>query len=127
MKNCNELIFPLTIDSNMFISIKPAAVLFGEERVEAKTWVKVYTIILKRCNADPKHHEMLMYLRGKVAGKCRVFLAAKPDGMRSPVKIDEDMSGEAHYGSATLIHILVNRILAPTGFDCSDIHVVIRD
>jgi hypothetical protein len=98
-------------------------VLFGKERVEAKTWVQVYTVILKRCNESPKHHETLMYLRGKLSGKCRVFLSDKPDGMRSPVKIDEDMYGEVHYGSACLMHILINRILAPARFDCFDIYV----
>jgi len=124
--NERELIFPITVDSHMFIGKKPIAVLFGKERVEVKTWVQVYTVILKRCNADPDHHKMLMYLRGKVSGKCRVFLADKPDGMRSPVKIDEEMYGEAHYGSATLLHILINRILAPARFDCGDIRVVLK-
>ena len=121
-----ELIFPITVDPNMFIGRKPIAVLFGEERVETKTWVQVYTAILKRCNSDPQHHEALMYLRGKVSGKCRFFLSDKPDGMKRPVRIDEDMYGETHYGSATLMHILVNRILAPTGFDLSNISVVMK-
>ena len=124
--NNKELIFPIVVDPYMFIGRKPAAVLFGKERVEAKTWVQVYTVILKRCNESPKHHEALMYLRGKVSGKCRIFLSDKSDGMRRPVKIDEDMYGETHYGSATLMHILLNRVLAPTGFDLSNIRVVIK-
>ena len=121
-----ELIFPITVDPNMFINRKPIAVLFGDERVEVKTWTQVYAVILKRCNSDPKHHETLMYLRNKVLGKCRVFLSDKSDGMIRPVKIDEDMFGETHYGSATLMHILLNRILAYTGFDLSNIRVVIK-
>ena len=124
--NDYELIFPITIDPNMFIGRKPTAVMFGkEERVAVKTWREVYSVLLKRCNSDPEHHEMLMYLRGKVSGKCRVFLNDKPDKMRSPVQIDDEMYGETHYGSATLMHILINRILAPARFDCSDIRVVI--
>jgi len=122
-----ELIFPITVDPYLFINRKPVALLFGEERVEVKTWTQVYAAILKRCNSDPKHHETLMYLRGKAAGKCRVFLSDSSARMKRPVQIDEDMYGETHYGSAGLMHILINRILAPTGFDCSDIHVVILD
>ena len=110
----------------MFINRKPTAVLFGEERVEVKTWTQVYATILKRCNSDPKHHEMLMYLRNKVSGKCRFFLSDKPDDMVRPVKIDEDMYGETHYGSATLMHILLNRVLSPTGFNLSNVRVVIK-
>jgi len=124
--NKYELIYPITVDPYMFINRKPIAVLFGEERVEVKTWTQVYTVIIKRCNSDPKHHKTLMYLRGKVSGKCRFFLSDKPDGMKRPVKIDEDMYGETHYGSATLMHILLNRVLAPTGFNLSNIRVVIK-
>jgi hypothetical protein len=122
----NELIFPITIDSNMFINRKPIAILFGKERLEVKTWTQVYTVILKRCNSNPTYHEKLMYLRNKVRGKCRVFLSDTSDGMRRPAKIDEDMYGETHYGSATLMHILLNRILTYTGFDSSNIRVVIK-
>jgi len=67
-----------------------------------------------------------MYLRNKTAGKVRVFLSDKPDGMTRPLKIDEDMYAETHYGSQTLMHILVNRILIPARFDCSNISVVIK-
>jgi hypothetical protein len=56
-----------------------------------------------------------MYLRDKVAGKVRVFLSASSDGMTRAVRIDEDMYGEVAYGSATLIHILCERILDPAG------------
>ena len=121
-----EVIYPLTIKPYVFVGKKPVAVLFGEERVEVKTWRQVYAVILKRCNDSPVHHKCLMYLRGKTAGKVRVFLSKSPDRMRSPVMIDKDMYGETHYGSETLMHILVNRILTPAGFDCSDIYVVIK-
>ena len=121
-----EYAYPLKTNTNLFIGKKPAAVLFGKERIEVKTWRDVYEIILKRCNKDEKHHEMLMYLRNKVSGKCRVFLSDKPDGMNRPLKIDEDIYGEIHYGSATLLHILMNRILDPVGFDCSDIKIALK-
>ena len=122
-----ELTFPLTIDPNLFIGKKPIAVLFCDERVEVKTWREVYTTILKRCNSNPRHHETMMELRGRLAGKIRVFLSDSPKTMRNPVKVDEEMYAESHYGAATLIHILTIRILKPVGFDYSNIRVVLKN
>jgi len=67
-----------------------------------------------------------MYLRDKAAGKSRVFLSGNPDGMSKPLRIDEDLYGEVHYGSQTLMHILLNHILTPAGFDVADIRVVLK-
>ena len=124
--NKYEYILPLSINSNIFIGKKPVAVIFSEERVAVKTWREVYTVILKRCNSYPRHHETLMELRGRIAGKIRVFLSDNPKAMRNPVKIDDDMYAESHYGAATLIHILTIRILKPIGFDYSNIRIVLK-
>jgi hypothetical protein len=117
----------LTADFHLFICEKPAAVLFGGERVNVKTWREVYRIILKRCNQNEKYHENLIYLRNKVGGKCRTFLSDKPDGMVRPLKIDDDLYGETKYGTMTLLHILINRILAPAGFGCHNISIALKD
>jgi hypothetical protein len=122
-----EYAYPLTTDTNIFIGKKPAAVLFGEERVDVKTWHDVYTAILKRCNQDTRFHQMLIDFRGRLGGKIRTFLSDRPDGMIRPVKIDEDMYAETHYGSATLMHILVNRILSPVGFDCYGVSLILKE
>jgi len=119
-------IMPLSVEPYLFIGKKPAAVMFGDERVEVKTWRGVYAAVMKRCNDDPECHERLMYLRDKVLGKARVFLSAKPDGITRPYKIDDAMYGEVQYGSATLMHILCERILYPAGFDYSYIKVALR-
>lgn len=116
----------LTASPHLFIGEKPVSVLFGTERVEVKSWHDVYGVILTRCNQDEKYHQLLMYLRGKAAGKCRVFLSDTPDTMKRPIKIDEGLYGETHYGSQTLMHILVNRILFPIGFDCRNVSVVLK-
>lgn len=117
---------PLSTKPYIFIGRKPAAILFGEERVDVLTWVEAYTVIIKRCNSDPDCHERLMYLRNKAGGKFRVFLSDKPDGMRRPVEIDDNLYGECHYGSEALMHILVNQILAHTNFDCSNVSIIIK-
>ena len=121
-----EYTYPLSTDTNIFIGKKPIAVLFGDERADVKTWREVYSAILKRCNENPESHEMLMYLRNKVSGSVRMFLSDRPDGMRRPFKIDEEIFGECHYGAATLMHIMVNHILAPACFDCSNISIVMK-
>jgi len=122
----HEITCPLAVHPYVFVGKKPVAVLFGEERVEVKTWRQVYAAILKRCNDDPIHHERLMYLRNKVAGKVRVFLSDDPEKMTRPLMIDDGLYGETHYGSETLMHILVNHILTPAHFDYSNISIVIK-
>ena len=120
-----EITYPLTVPTYTFVGKKPVAVLFGDERIEVKTWRQVYAVIIGRCNENAQHHDRLMYLRNKAAGKVRLFLSDKPDGMTRPLRIDEELYGETHYGSATLMHILLNQILVYTGFDCSGIQVIL--
>ena len=122
-----EYAYPFTADTNIFIGKKPAAVLFGEERVEADNWRKVYAAIMSKCNANAKCHENLMNLRDKIAGRDRVLLSRSPDGMRRPLKIDEAMYAEAMYGTGTLLYILRDRILAPAHFDYSGISIVLKN
>ena len=121
-----ERTYRITSPTYLFVGTKPAAVLFGNERVEVKTWRQVYAVIIGRCNENPEYHERLMYLRNKAAGKVRKFLSDKPDGMSKALQIDTDLWGEVHYGSATLMHILLNQILKYTGFDYSDISVILK-
>ena len=122
-----EITVPLSVNPSFFIGKKPAAVLFGQERIAVKSWHDVYGVILTRCNENPQHHETLMYLRNKAAGKCRVLLSGSPDGMTRPLKIDEGLYGETHYGAQTLMYILVDRILSPVGYGCSDVSIVIKN
>ena len=123
-----ERTLPLSTTPHFFIGKKPIAVIFGEERIDlVTTWTQVYALVLERCNQNPKHHEMLMYLRHRAAGKCREFLSDSPAKMRRPVKIDENLYGESQYGSETLIHILCKRILDPVHYDYSDVKVVIKE
>jgi hypothetical protein len=124
MSNTFELIYPLGVHPSVFVGKKPAAVLFGNERVEAKTWRRVVGVILTRCNND--RHERLMYLRDKVHGKVRTILSASDLGMRRPLKIDDGIYIETHYGSQTMMYILRDLVLAHTGFDCSDISIALN-
>jgi len=120
-----ELTLPLSREPYFFIGKKPAAVNFGDEHIEVKSWSQVFAVLLDRCNQQC--HDRLMYLRDKVSGKVRLFLSAKPDGMINPVKIGEGLYAQrGHYGTATLIHILRDLILYPVGFDCTDISITLK-
>ncbi|MDR2024952.1 MAG: hypothetical protein LBQ71_17305 [Hungatella sp.] len=46
--------------------------------------------------------------------------------MSKPVRIADELYFESHYGSETLMHILVERILEPAGFDSGEVGIVIR-
>jgi hypothetical protein len=119
-----ERVYSLTVPTYIFVGRKPAAVLFGDERVEVKSWREVVGVILGRCNSE--RHERLMYLCDKVHGKVRTILSASKTGMRRPLKIDEYMYIETQYGSQTMMYILRDMILAHTGFDCSDIRIALK-
>ena len=100
--------------------------MFGEEVEPVHTWSNVYKAIMQRVVQDPIYHDRLMELRNKLAGKVRFFLSDKPDTMRRPLKISENLYCEIHYGSATLMHILVNIILKAIRYDHSDIKIVLK-
>ncbi|MCL1823740.1 MAG: hypothetical protein FWG44_06010 [Oscillospiraceae bacterium] len=118
-----ELKIPLSTRPAVFVGTKPIALLFGDERIAVKSWRDVYREIITRCYESPEHCEMLMYLRDKAHGKIRTFISASPVGMTRPLKIADDVYCEVHYGTETLMHILVNQILAPARYDVSGICV----
>jgi hypothetical protein len=117
---------PLSIHPTVFVGKKAVAVIFGRERVEVKSWRDVYREIITRCYESPEHREMLMYLRDKAHGKIRTFISSSSVGMTRALKIADEVYCEVHYGTETLMGILVNQILAPARYDVSNIRIVIR-
>jgi len=116
----------LTANPVIFINKGPVAVLFGNERVSVKSWIDVYRLVLGRCNQEQVFHDRLMNLRGKVAGRVRLFLSENSDKLVRPIKIDDSLYAESHYGSQTMMSILTTRILSQIGYDCSNISLEIR-
>ena len=121
MSYSSEWTCSLTTPPYYFVGTKPTAILFGEERKGVKSWREVAHIILKQCYDE--NRDSLMNLRNKVIGRVRVILSDTPDGMRRPMKIVDDMYMETHYGSQTLMYILVELILKYTKFDYSNIQI----
>jgi len=122
----SEIRFPLYSNPALFKGEKPTAVLFQDERVEVKTWRKVFTEILTRCCADPQTHEALMSLRNKVSGRKRKIISDKPDGMDFPIMLSEGLYIEADYDTELLISILTRHILTPAGYDYNGISVMVK-
>jgi len=118
-----ETIYPLSITPALFKGTKPTAVYFGGERVEVKTWRKVYTLILQRCADIPEKLNTLIHLRGKISGRSRFFLSGKPDGMDKPVKIAEELYAESYFDTEVLMRILTTEFLDSARYDYSDISV----
>ena len=119
-----EFEYPLSISPHIFKGRKPAAVTFNGERVDVKSWRRVYTEIMHRCVAEK--YDTLMELRGKISGRDRVFLAAKPDGMTFPIQLADELFVEAFFDTEGLIHVLTKRILDAVRFDYSRISIALK-
>lgn len=121
----SEYEYPLGAASSLLKGTKPTAVIFGGERVEATTWKKVYTEILRRCSADEKTHDMLMDLRGKIGGRKRMVLSDQPGGMNKPVLISEGLYAESFFDTEWTLRMLV-QILDAVHFDYSVITIAVN-
>lgn len=123
-----ESIYPLTATTGIFKGKKPTGVRFPDgTRIDVPTWKKVVETILQRCNSIPIYHKELEKICGKVSGRERVFLANKPDNMRSALKIDDNIYVETHYDTETLLRIITTRILDPIQYDYNGITIAIRN
>ena len=116
----------LNVHPSLFVGKKPLAVIIDGKGIPATTWRMVYKVILQHCIQDPIRHELLMSLRGRIAGQQRVFISASPDKMTRPLEISEGLYAEVHYGSQTLMHILTERVLKPLNYDFSNIKLMLK-
>jgi hypothetical protein len=118
-----EPIYPLGVIPALFKGTKPAAVIFGDERVAVKTWRDAYGKILRQCATEK--WDGLMYLRNRVSGRKRVMLSDKPDGMDVPIELAEGLYAEAYFDTESLIQTLTERIFKPVEYDYSGISVAL--
>ena len=119
-------IYPLNYNPGEFKGRKPTSVIFRREKVSVGTWTAVFSEVMKRCNSEPSTHQELMKLRNRISGRTRAILSDKPEGMRTPLRVDNKLYVETHYDTPTLVHILLERILKPVGYDYSNIYVALR-
>ena len=123
---CAGSVYPLDIPPALFKGTKPAAVFFGEERVAADTWKKVYTEILAHCAADPENLAALMVLRNRVAGRTRTILSDTHDGMARPVMLAKGLYAEAFFDTEWLIRVLTGHILDAIHYDYSGVFIEVH-
>ena len=120
----SEREYPLSTKPWLFRGTKPSAVIINSKRVPVNTWRDAYHLILRYCDAEK--HEVLMGLRNKIAGRKRVFLSDKPDGMDVPIKLTEALYVEAYFDTEYLVRTL-KLILDAAGYDYSGIYVAIKE
>ena len=107
---------------------KPVAVILPDgSMAEAATWKKVAAAILRNCDADPRCHEQLMEMRGRVYGNFRRLLAEDPNGMDAPLKITEGLYLESKFDTQALPDNLTQKILRRVGYNCSMTAVLYRN
>lgn len=108
---------------SFFIGKKPTMLHIDFEEIPVKSWREVAYILLRRCNED--YNCDLRRLCDKVSGKSRAILASSDSGMDNPIKIDEDIYFEGHFGTEYMLTMLI-RILNYAGFDYQDIMVSVK-
>ena len=84
---------------------------YGEEKVSVKTWFNVYSLILQRCAEDQEKRNAFVYLCNKIAGRKRVILSDKPDGMNRPVEVADGVFAEGFFDTEWLVRILTTELL----------------
>lgn len=106
-----------------FIGSKPAKLFIGSEEYEVKSRISVARIVLAQVNATRRNE--LRKLAGTYTGWSRIILGTKGEGMDKPIKIDDDVYFEGHFGTEAIIMHLM-RICKYTGFDTNSILVTLR-
>ena len=108
---------------SFFIGKKPTMLHIDFEEIPVKSWREVASVLLSRCNEES--HSELRNLCDRVSGKSRIILASSGSGMDKPVKIDEDIYFEGHFGTEYMLTMLI-RILNYAHFDYDDIMVSVK-
>ncbi len=121
-----DIEYSLKTGVSSFKGRKPTAVIFSEQRIPAKSWKNVVEIILKEVTKDNNYTIALYSLCGKISGKKRMLLDMTANGMRSPMKISDNLYLETHYDTETLIKILTNKLLNPIGYDYEAIKIAVK-
>lgn len=123
-----QSIYPLTAGAKIFKGMKPTNVIFENgARVHVSTWKQVVHEIMKECIKSEKNKQKLCELRGNVSGRKRLLLAEKPENMRSPLMLCDNLYMETHYDTETLLNVLTLRILGAIQYNYTNIKIAIRN
>lgn len=120
-----ESIYPITNTAG-FKGKKPIAVLFQEERIITPTWKSVVEKILTEVMKNEENKNRIMSLRDKLYGRVRNRISESEEGMRSAIKLEENLYIETHYDTETLMKLLL-QILDEIKYDYNKIKIIIKN
>jgi len=119
---------PMARNAHVLKGKKPASLRLPDGgQFEVKTWLEAAEIIVRDCNSDEERHQRLLEMTGKVLGRNRRILSDAPCGLDTPIKVDEGIYFEGKFDTQSLIEVLCNRILQPTGYGYNKVMVKVRE
>lgn len=104
-------------DINTLRGTKPTLVRYGDDVVPVTSWKRAFAAILDICNRQEHYHEALLAIRNETLGRSRKVIADSPQGMLSPLKVDDSLYIETNFSTEALLKLLRDRILNRIGFD----------
>lgn len=108
-------------DINALRGTKPTLVRYGEDSIPVTSWKRAFAAVLDICNRQESYHEALLAARNETMGRGRKVMADSPQGMLSPLKIDDGLYVETNFSTEALLKLLRDRILSWIDFDARDI------
>ena len=123
----SEIVIPIVVHPSYFKGRKPMETQFPNgEVIQTPKWKLVVAAIMQDAIKDKSVQENLYALRGRIMGRSRTILSASPDGMKQPIKVDEDLFLETNYDTETLLYVLTRRVLRPSGYEPTGIRIKIK-
>ena len=100
---------------------KPTLVRYGDEVIPVTSWKRAFAAVLDICNREEHYHEALLAIRNETLGRSRKVIADSPQGMLSPLKVDDNLYIETNFSTEALLKLLRDRILNRIDFDSRNI------
>lgn len=100
---------------------KPTLVRYGDDTIPVTSWKRAFAAVLDICNRQEHYHEALLAIRNETLGRSRKVIADSPQGMLSPLKVDDNLYVETNFSTEALLKLLRDRILNRIDFDSRSI------
>lgn len=104
-------------DINTLRGTKPTLVKCDGDAIPVNSWKQAFAAVLEICNRQEHYHEALLAARNGTMGRSRKVIADSPQGMLSPLKVDDSLYVETNFSTEALLKLLRDRILNRIDFD----------
>lgn len=108
-------------DISILRGTKPTLVRYGDDAIPVISWKRAFAAVLDICNRQEHYHEALLAIRNETLGRSRKVIADSPQGMLSPLKVDDNLYVETNFSTEALLKLLRDRILNRIDFDSGSI------